>query len=59
VKPLGTTCRPPLVDGAEVPMIHVWIRPHECGPFAALDGIAGGQVPDGEEVLCDHAHGTP
>lgn len=57
-KPVGTTCRPPLVDGTEAPMIHVWIRPHECGPFAALDGIGGGQVPEGEEVLCDHVHGT-
>lgn len=59
VKPLGTACRPPLVDFPLSPMIHVWIRPHECGPFAALDGIGGGQVPDGEEVLCDHAHGSP
>ena len=58
-KPLGATCRPPLVDGTEAPMIHVWIRPHECGPFAALDGIGGGQVPDGETTLCDHAHGAP
>ncbi|MFP5489810.1 MAG: hypothetical protein ACLGHQ_16070, partial [Acidimicrobiia bacterium] len=40
VKPIGTSCRPPLVDGTEAPMIHDWIRPHECGPFAALDGIA-------------------
>ena len=58
-KALGTTCQPPLVDGPEAPMIHVWIRPHECGPFAALDGIAGGQVPEGEATLCDHAHGAP
>jgi hypothetical protein len=58
VKPLGTSCRPPLVDGPMAPMIHVWIRSHECGPFAALDGIAGGQVPDGETVLCDHVHGS-
>jgi len=57
-KPIGTSCAAPLVDKAEVPMIHVWIRPHECGPFAALDGIAGGQVPDGEEILCDRAHGA-
>ena len=49
---------PPLVDGTLAPMIHVWITPHECGPFAALDGIAGGQVPEGEEILCDHAHGA-
>ena len=58
IKPVGAACRPPLVDGTMAPMIHVWIRPHECGPFAALDGIAGGQVPDGEEILCDHAHGA-
>ena len=58
IKPLGSTCPPPLVDGTMAPMIHVWITPHPCGPFAALDGIAGGQVPDGEEILCDEAHGT-
>jgi hypothetical protein len=38
-------------------MIHVWLEPNPCGPFAALEGIAGGRIPDGEEVLCDHAHG--
>lgn len=58
VKPVGTPCPPPLIDGTLSPMIHVWIRPHECGPFAALDGIAGGQVPEGETVLCDSAHGA-
>jgi hypothetical protein len=40
------------------PMIHVWIEAHKCGPFAALEGIGGGRVPDGETVLCDHAHGA-
>jgi len=40
-----------------VPMIHVWIVPNRCGPFAALDGIAAGQIKPGEERLCDHAHG--
>ena len=58
LKPIGTSCSPPLVDGTMAPMVHVWIRPHECGPFAALDGIGGGQVPDGEAVLCDDAHGA-
>jgi hypothetical protein len=58
IKPIGTPCRPPLVDGTLAPMIHVWIRPHECGPFAALDGVGGGQVPAGEAVLCDEAHGA-
>jgi hypothetical protein len=41
------------------PMIHVWIEPHPCGPFAALEGIGGGTIEDGEEVLCDEAHGAP
>ena len=58
LKPLGTSCPAPLVDGTMAPMIHVWITPTPCGPFAALDGIAGGQVPDGEAILCDHAHGS-
>ncbi|MDH3755277.1 MAG: hypothetical protein OEU32_15515 [Acidimicrobiia bacterium] len=58
LKPIGTACAPPLRDVALAPMIHVWIRPHECGPFAALDGIGGGQVPDGEAVWCDDAHGA-
>ncbi len=40
------------------PMMHVWIVSHPCGPFAALEGISGGQVREGEEVSCDHVHGT-
>jgi hypothetical protein len=59
LKPIGGTCQPPLVDFLLSPMIHVWITPTPCGPFAALEGIAGGQVPEGEAVLCDHAHGSP
>jgi hypothetical protein len=39
-------------------MIHVWIVPHRCGPFAALEGVGGGQINEGEERLCDHAHGA-
>jgi len=51
-------CPPGLVKPVETPMIHVWIEPHKCGPFAALEGIAGGRIPQGEAVLCDHAHGS-
>jgi len=40
------------------PMIHVWITPHPCGPFAALEGIAAGQVKEGETHACDAAHGS-
>ena len=52
------TCNPPLVKFAPVPMIHVWIVPHPCGPFAALEGVGAGQVAEGEARLCDHAHGA-
>ena len=45
-------------SGAAVPMIHVWIEPHRCGPFSALDGIAAGSVKKGEVTLCDHKHGA-
>jgi hypothetical protein len=39
-------------------MIHVWIIPHECGPFAALTGVGGGAIAEGEERWSDHAHGA-
>lgn len=51
------TCTAPLVRLIEAPMIHVWITPTPCGPFAALDGIGAGQIADGETRLCDHDHG--
>ena len=40
------------------PMLHVWLEPQVCGPFAALEGIGAGQVKKGEEHLCNtlHAH---
>lgn len=50
-------CAPGTVKGNETPMIHVWIEPNRCGPFAALEGIAGGTIAAGEARLCDHAHG--
>jgi hypothetical protein len=40
------------------PMIHVWITPNECGPFAALEGVGAGQVAEGRTRNCDHAHGS-
>jgi hypothetical protein len=40
------------------PMIHVWITPNVCGPFAALEGVGAGQIQPGETRLCDHVHGT-
>jgi hypothetical protein len=51
-------CQPPLVALAQSPMIHVWITPHPCGPFAALEGVGAGAIKRGEERWCDHAHGS-
>ena len=51
-------CPPGQVKPVPTPMVHVWIEPHRCGPFAALEGVAGGRIPDGEARLCDHAHGS-
>ncbi|MEP6624081.1 MAG: hypothetical protein ABJC79_06545 [Acidimicrobiia bacterium] len=41
-----------------VPMIHVWIVPNRCGPFAALTDAGGGEVQPDELVHCDRVHGT-
>ena len=38
-------------------MIHVWIVPNECGPFAALEGVGAGTIEAGQERWCDHVHG--
>jgi hypothetical protein len=52
------SCPAGLVPAVDSPMVHVWIEPHRCGPFAALEGLAGGRIPDGETRLCDHDHGA-
>jgi hypothetical protein len=59
VTSVGGTCAAGLVKFEPAPMIHVWITPHPCGPFAALEGVGAGQIKPGEERLCDHAHGAP
>lgn len=55
---VGGSCPAPLVKLPAAPMIHVWIVPHPCGPFAALEGVGAGQVKEGETAWCDHAHGS-
>jgi hypothetical protein len=52
------TCADGLYLPPPTPMIHVWIRKHPCGPFAALEGIGGGTILPGETKLCDSAHGS-
>jgi len=51
------SCGGGLAKGDQQPMIHVWTERHPCGPFAALEGIAGGSIAEGETRLCDRAHG--
>ena len=51
-------CPAPLVKFRNAPMIHVWITPNKCGPFAALEGLGAGQILPGETRLCDVAHGS-
>ena len=60
VAPPDQECRPGTTRLSDnpVPMVHVWIRPHPCGPFAALEGVGAGQIEAGAERLCDHAHGA-
>ncbi|MGZ4734219.1 MAG: hypothetical protein ACXVJ7_15325 [Acidimicrobiia bacterium] len=53
------TCPPPFRKPSDVvPMIHVWIVPKECGPFAMLDDMLGGEVAQGSSVACDRTHGS-
>ena len=51
-------CDAGLVKPVPSPMVHVWVTPHRCGPFAALEGVAGGRIAEGQTRLCDHAHGA-
>ena len=46
--PTPTATAPPgtINAGGDNPMVHVWIAPHECGPFAALEGHGAGQAAD-------------
>jgi hypothetical protein len=53
------SCPSSLVKFRPAPMIHVWIVPTECGPFAALEGVGAGQtnVSDDQRVdRCQHQH---
>ena len=48
-----------VLTGGGKPMAHVWIAPHECGPFAALEGHGAGQVGDGTATrtdVCSQGH---
>jgi hypothetical protein len=55
--PVNGQCAPGSSKAGGMPMLHVWVVPNACGPFAALEGIGAGQVPAGQSRLCDTAHG--
>jgi len=46
-------CNPPLVNFHPNVMMHVWIRPNPCGPFAELEGVGAGQTAPGTERACN------
>jgi len=50
---IGGACPPGTSKAGNTPMLHVWIYPNPCGPFAALEGIGAGQVPAGQTRNCD------
>lgn len=52
------TCPPGSSKAGNTPMLHVWVVPNACGPFASLEGVGAGQVPPGQQRLCDTAHGS-
>jgi hypothetical protein len=47
------SCPPHTSKASNTPMLHVWIVPNPCGPFAALEGVGTGQVPAGQARRCD------
>jgi len=52
------TCPAGSSKAGDTPMLHVWVVPNVCGPFASLEGVGAGQVPPGQTRLCDTAHGS-
>ncbi|MDQ1510725.1 MAG: hypothetical protein QOG50_2569 [Actinomycetota bacterium] len=49
---ISGSCPPGTSKASNTPMLHVWIVPTPCGPFAALEGGTG-QVPAGQTRRCD------
>jgi hypothetical protein len=52
-------CARGINTGGDSPMVHVWITPNQCGPFAALEGVGAGQaaVPEEQRVDMCQQHG--
>jgi hypothetical protein len=54
----GGACAPGTTKAGDTPMLHVWTIPNVCGPFAALEGIGAGQVPEGQTRNCDTSNAS-
>lgn len=60
IDPATGTCARGVNTGGANPMVHVWITPHQCGVFAALEGVGAGQAAVSNEErldMCDEVHG--
>jgi hypothetical protein len=42
----------------DLPMVHVWVLPHQCGPFAALEGIGAGQAGESDAERIDRCRSS-
>ena len=49
-------CTAPLTKFNPNIQVHVWIRPNDCGPFAALLGVGAGQIKSGAQRSCVMDH---
>jgi hypothetical protein len=58
--PNGDQCQNGEYLSPQAPMLHVWVAPHECGPFSALEGVGAGQAIQEQQdpnapVDCQHS----
>lgn len=42
----------------DLPMVHVWVVPHQCGPFAALEGVGAGQAGESDAERIDRCRSS-
>jgi hypothetical protein len=52
-------CASGFLQTGGAPMVHVWVTPHPCGPFAAVEGVGAGaaEASDSERVdMCNKTH---
>ena len=55
---LNGPCPARTSKAGNTPMLHVWVVPNTCGPFASLEGGGAGQIPAGQTRLCDKTNAS-